>query len=190
MTGQIIFWIGVAVSVISLIVSFALPSKTLRVRLLVLALGLLGITLTAWRYHAEQEKNKPRTLTSTQQERISSKIRQFAGVHFDFGSNGESESLGLLDLIEETLKQAMWDEINWSGTQTITRSGGREVGIIYDSGVVVGVEQQQQAELLPAAKALASALSSEGIKSEAKFTGGVIPNTNHNAIHVMVGSKP
>jgi hypothetical protein len=39
----------------------------------------------------------PRALTTEQRERVIDKMRTFAGTTFDFGANGDSEPLGLVD---------------------------------------------------------------------------------------------
>jgi hypothetical protein len=51
-----VFWLGIAVTAASLIVSFVWTQKTLPIRLALLALGLIGIGLAADRYFEDQKK--------------------------------------------------------------------------------------------------------------------------------------
>jgi hypothetical protein len=51
-----IFWIGVAAAAASAIINFALTKRTLRARLLLLTLGLLGVAITAYKYYNDQQE--------------------------------------------------------------------------------------------------------------------------------------
>jgi hypothetical protein len=51
-----VFWLAIAVTAASLIVSFVWTQKTLPIRLALLALGLIGIGLAADRYFEDQKK--------------------------------------------------------------------------------------------------------------------------------------
>jgi hypothetical protein len=52
------FWIGIAVTVASVVISFVWTQKTLPIRLALLVLGLAGLGLTADRYFADQKKQQ------------------------------------------------------------------------------------------------------------------------------------
>ena len=52
------FWFGIAVTAASLIVSFVWIQKTLAIRLALLALGLIGVAVTAERYFEDQKKTQ------------------------------------------------------------------------------------------------------------------------------------
>jgi hypothetical protein len=74
-----VFWLGTAAAAISLLISFALPQRTLRIRLVLLAFGFIGLGTTAYRYFRDQQqraaierKLAPRALTDQQAEEIAS----------------------------------------------------------------------------------------------------------------------
>jgi hypothetical protein len=52
------FWIGIAVTAASLIISFVWTQKTLPIRLALLVLGLIGVGFAADRYFEEQQKTQ------------------------------------------------------------------------------------------------------------------------------------
>jgi hypothetical protein len=96
----------------------------------------------------------------------------------------------LVEQIEATLSAAGWNEIDWSGGGVfVSRNTGHALGLSIETGITVIVAQQRETELLPAAKAVASALSLEGIAAEAKFAHPSMP-INQNAINIAVGRKP
>ena len=111
-----IFWLGIAIAVSSLFVSFALPQKTLRVRLVVLALGLIGLVLTVERYREDArtrqqiEKNiSPRNLTSEQMSLIAAKLKALGSWAYDLSLPPMLEPGSSLDTeIISTLKYAGW----------------------------------------------------------------------------------
>ena len=49
-----IFWFGCVAAAISLLISFAWPQRTLRIRCALLALGLVGLAATSYRYIGDQ----------------------------------------------------------------------------------------------------------------------------------------
>jgi hypothetical protein len=183
-----IFWSGIIIAAAALIINFVLPN-TRRVRLATLFLGVVGLIVTSFNHIQDDEARKPRYLTDQSKEYIIEKMRPFAGTTFDLGSNNDKEPLATAELIQEPLDAAGWKFLDWSGTQTLTRSDGRQVGITVDTGVVIGFEKAHESQLSPIAKALADALSHENISAAAKFTD-YIPNNNHTTIHVIVGTKP
>jgi hypothetical protein len=52
------FWLGIAVTVASVVVSFVWTQKTFPIRLALLVLGLAGVGLAADRYFADQKKQQ------------------------------------------------------------------------------------------------------------------------------------
>lgn len=83
------FWLGAAVAAISLLISFVWPQRTLRVRLALFGLGLVGLGATAYQYIKDQQeraaieqKLAPRVLTNQQAGEITRAIKPFAGQKF------------------------------------------------------------------------------------------------------------
>ena len=52
------FWIGIAITATSVVISFVWTQKTLPIRLVLLVFGLAGVGLTADRYFADQTKQR------------------------------------------------------------------------------------------------------------------------------------
>ena len=52
------FWIGIAITAASVVISFGWTQKTLPIRVVLLVLGLAGVALTADRYFADQTKQR------------------------------------------------------------------------------------------------------------------------------------
>jgi hypothetical protein len=108
---------------------------------------------------------QPRILSKEQQDRIAAKVKSFAGTTFDVAASNRSEPLTLVVQIEESLSSAGWKELNWPGSTDgqantlITRPGKTSVGMAIETGVTIQVKISEKAELLGAAKILASALS-------------------------------
>lgn len=135
------------------------------------------------------EKYKaPRVLTTDGQARVTSKMKAYSDMAFDFASTTSKESLNLLEQIESALISAKWTQLEWTGG-SISRNGKTPIGHAIETGVTVQVEIAQKEHLLDVAKALSSALNNEGIAAEAQLMP--VPKTaNHNAIHIVVGDKP
>ena len=132
----------------------------------------------------------PRTLNAGQQKRAGEKLRPFAGMQFDIALLTDPETQDLLPEVEDLLTGAGWIQIDWSGSDIVyTRSNRHIAGLISVSGVVIQMHPEKVAQFTKAAQALALALSAEGIAAKAQPGLGV-PNTNPNAIHVLVGKKP
>jgi hypothetical protein len=132
----------------------------------------------------------PRTLNPRQQERAAEKLRAFARMQFDTALLTDPETQALLPKIEDILTSAGWIQIDWTGSDIVfTRSNRHIAGTISVSGVVIQIHAEKVAQFATAANALALALSAEGIAAKAELGLGV-PNTNPNAIHVLIGKKP
>jgi hypothetical protein len=108
---------------------------------------------------------------------------------FDVATSQAKEPLNLVAKIEEALTAAGWKQLDWASAVFIIRSGKPSLGIAPETGVTIQVEMAQKAKLLDVAKALATALTVEGIVAEAQFMSAPQTN-NHSAIHIVVGEKP
>jgi hypothetical protein len=147
-------------------------------------------TAQAAKAQLELEKFRaPRDLDPTQQSAVALAVSTFAGTKFDVACAHEREPLNLLAKIEGSLLTARWEEVLWTGAD-IVRVGRPNAGTVISEGVSIQVEQSQQTALLPIAKALAKALSDEGVAAAAEFSNTNMPSANHAAIHIVVGTKP
>lgn len=128
---------------------------------------------------------EPRTVNQEQQRRIRAKIKPFAGTKFDlYVSTGSSEPVALMNTIEGTLRSAGW-VMEKPSTPILFAD---KAGVAALSGLLVQIARERSADFLKAATALASALRAEGI--EARAEANLDTGNNHDAIHVMIGSKP
>jgi hypothetical protein len=132
-----------------------------------------------------------RYLTTEQQAAISETLRPFAGSIFDTGwSLGTSEQQDFAWVLEPTLTEAGWTQIDWSdgGTLYIYRGGHRPIaGVVSVADVSIQLHPGSEALLSPAALALAAALRDIGIAAAVDPFN--VRSTNENAIHVMIGMK-
>jgi hypothetical protein len=136
----------------------------------------------------------PRTLNVEQQALISDALKPFGKQQFDVAISVMDEPKTLLPMIENALKHAGWQQIDWKGNANIaeidySREGSPTVGIVPLSGVVVQMHPEKIKELFSAAQALAAILNKEGIDAKAESGLGV-SNGNVAAIHILIGSKP
>ncbi len=138
----------------------------------------------------------PRTLNTEQQARITEKIKPFSGTKFDVGlQTGDPEAQNLLLQIEDALNMAKLDEIDWNNDDSngidikFSRPNGHAAGLISMTGVIIQVHPEKIDELKESVQAIASALNAENINCRAELGLGV-PNTNKNAIHILIGKKP
>jgi hypothetical protein len=72
------FWLGIAVTAASVIISFAWRQKTLTIRVALFVLGLIGIALTADRY-LEDQKKAQQTLDYWEAARLNAFALHFIG---------------------------------------------------------------------------------------------------------------
>lgn len=134
-----------------------------------------------------------RVLSNEQSNAITAKVKPFP-VKFDVAASSNSETLNLVMQIEDALKAAGWEELDWPSVDgnlvhsLITRPGRVSIGIAIEHGVTIQVVQPEKEELLAIAKTLSSALSAEGISARAQFMA--VDQSNKHTIHVVVGEKP
>lgn len=129
----------------------------------------------------------PRTLNLDQQKEISETLKPFAGRRFDIASITEPEPQALVLKVEEALRNAGWVELNWRvpptpATSVYQRTHLPILGIVVISGVIIQMHPEKVSELMGSAKALASALDSEGIPTKVE-PGVGMPNINTEALH-------
>jgi hypothetical protein len=129
-------------------------------------------------------------LTPEQQERVSEQMKPFAGTKFDGAWVSIDPEVDLLfSSIEDALKKAGLVPVPFVGPGFIFgREGRSSVGMAGVWGLVVNVDPFKNPELVPAAVALLSALTREGVGAaympKVEFT-----STNADTIHILVGVK-
>ena len=132
-----------------------------------------------------------RTLTQEQRHQLAEAMRKFSGITFDCAVTEDKEALGLVEIIEDTLKEAGWQELPWGNSQTIARGGEKSVigaGVI-EAGVSIQSEFLQKEALNSATHALAATLVGLGIDARAEISNASMPSPNHAAVHIIVGRK-
>jgi hypothetical protein len=126
----------------------------------------------------------PRALDTEQQARMADKLSQFHGTQYCVGVNSfDPEYVMLVINIEDTLAKAGWLEVDWPNGRT--RPGKTLIGFeLVVSNVWIAVGFGEVLTGLPIAKALAEALSEEGIETFAA------PDVGFNeGIRIIVGRK-
>ncbi len=139
------------------------------------------------------EFRKPRGITPDQRTSIAEKLKSFAGTQFDTGlSGGSGEQADLLWQLAPAITDAGWSHMPWTfvfqGQQGVTQGTSRPIsGAVAASNVEIHLHPETQDRLMPATKALISALKEIGI--DVKFCGFNTYNNNPNAIHILIGEK-
>ncbi len=133
----------------------------------------------------------PRTLSSEQQAKITGEMKQFSGTPFVFGVFQEPEALALLTQVDDILIAAGWVEQEWkSGGDVVYAHQGRpNIGNTFVTGVYVQADNSYAADFGPIVAKLALLLSDAGIDAKPEV-GRMAPNTNNDAIKILVGQKP
>lgn len=132
-----------------------------------------------------EDKVAWRTLTQEQQERISSKIKQFAGQQYMNFVASDPEAINFLRLIDAVIKAGDWNKLPPKGPLTSLEEGAT---IIVKSGISIQIAPSRASDLGIRAITLASAVKSEGIPAEANTNPEC--ETNPGAIWIVIGSKP
>jgi hypothetical protein len=131
----------------------------------------------------------PRSLTAEQQQRIATKISEFAGTQFDMHVSADQDSTNLMGLVLQALQDGKW-QFKPPGT-SIEFAG--KAGIISDSGVSVHFFGDRK-DLEKPALTLTNAINAEGIKVKGCYRDSEKDwEANHwdkNNVHVLIGSKP
>jgi hypothetical protein len=136
-----------------------------------------------------EQRIAPRVLPIPARERIIKTLKKFSGTTFDMAIQQEADSEALALVIDDILKSAGWNEIDWKGGMLVfTRPGRNVAGIIVLNDVILQMDKSRVSEFMPAATALASALVKEGITARAEGGSGTHAENTH-ALHVLVGQK-
>jgi hypothetical protein len=133
----------------------------------------------------------PRTLSLEQQAKIIGEMKQFSGTPFVLGVFQEPEALALLTQVEDILIAAGWVEQEWkSGGDVVgARQGRPTIGYTFVTGLYVQADNSHAADFTPIVVQLASLLSDAGIDAKPEV-GRMAPNTNNDAIKILIGQKP
>jgi hypothetical protein len=118
---------------------------------------------------------------------IASKVKPFAGKHFDAVVTSGGIGLAVfLQSLTSTLNSAGWIEVGRTGDGMAQQDGKSSI----DGAALVNihVDESNIAELWEAAQTLASALKAEGIEALAERTS-IRENSNTNAIHILIHPK-
>lgn len=129
----------------------------------------------------------PRKLTNESLVRIVAVLSQFSNIPFDVAVDENAEPRRLLGQILGALYSAHWDRKSWGGPGGMAiYLEGKAIALMPLDGVTVAYDASQEKDFGPPAKALASALSNEGIPT-AVTTDAI---TRAEQIRLMVGVKP
>lgn len=125
-----------------------------------------------------------RTLNKDQVERITEKLRPFAGSPFDMYVSSDPDSVALMHQLKDAITAAGWNITPAPGPILVDEIAA----LITYSGVCIEIAQDYLQQLEPAAVYAREALLAEGIATCANATPG--KGRNKEVIHVIVGSKP
>jgi hypothetical protein len=170
------FWIGIVAAGIALLVNFVLTKRTFVVRLVLLTLGLVGVTVTAYKYLDDQQRMAPRHLSDKQVVRVVAGLKQFSGQKFQMITYPKcDECSNTFILIYNLLIQAQWVR------------DGPPVGIPIGAmqSVLINVSNNADARTKQAADVLATALNREGIAAKLDGDSG-----NSAVVDIVIGLKP
>jgi hypothetical protein len=185
---MILITVAAVLTLVSVVTSYWLSDRTLG-RTIIMLVGLGGIAMSLLKAYWDQQRLNPRILTTVQQERVASQMRQFAGVQYDASTTeGDPEAQDLLPLIEKSLDDAGWKEVNCAFATLVFRRDGKPA-VCVRSGtkdVVVAFAPDRASQLAHIASVLASALAAEGI-SASSGSGDVSYQTD--AVHILIGRK-
>jgi hypothetical protein len=130
---------------------------------------------------------QPRTLTIEQQDRISSKLRPFAGQEFILSVAPHPESFDFLLILESIVTKAGW--VRGKPVTPVNAYSGK-ADLNFEYGVLIQMAPSQVQRLTPAVGALVYALKDEGALS--KDEARIVPELENKttAIQITVGFKP
>jgi hypothetical protein len=119
-------------------------------------------------------------------------LRPFARTPFDVGfGEGDGEQADCAWDIEEILSNAGWDQWPWGvhavGIAAIHRNLRPLAGSVGAQNVEIQIDSSWRQARWPAAEALIQALNSIGIHAAERPVS--TPNTNVQAIHILIGPK-
>jgi len=132
-----------------------------------------------------EERFSPRRLTQDQRSRIRDSVREFSGQQFSLAVYPDPEAIGLRDVVEPILTSAGWIRIS-------SQIGDVEIGgagIMYAAGVFVDCAPADIEALRGTIRALAAALSAEGIKATPRMNPQLTGKTARS-VNLAIGMKP
>jgi hypothetical protein len=135
-----------------------------------------------------QKKFSWRHLDDNQLRRIIKVLLPYPGLPFDC-QIADAESLNLLTEISKVLLAVNWiAKSSHAGPVVIRATNGIAVGVFLGTKLTISDSAASESDFGPAARALANALTSEGIEATAESD----PNetVSNPIIHIKVGSKP
>ena len=133
----------------------------------------------------------PRILTPAAQQHVSEQMRAFAGTPFTMGVFNDPEPIDLMNQIDNALVAAGWQETEWKsgGDIVIGRSPRPNFGYTLVIGLYVQADNKHASDFGPIVQALAAILTAEGVPAKPEV-GRMAPETNNDAIKILVGKKP
>lgn len=129
----------------------------------------------------------PRTLSTEQQQLISSRAQLFPGIPYDLWVSADSDSTTLMELIDQSLRTAKWK----FQTAGVIQYDGK-AGIIAEAGISIHFALGKESTLEQPALVLGNAFAEAGLQVKGVYrdTGEANKEKDQNSIHVFVGSKP
>ena len=170
------FWKGIAAATIVLLVNFASVRRTLFVRAFLLILGLVGVSVTAYKYHDDQQRAAPRHLSGRKTVRIVEELKPFSGQQFQIVTYPKCEECStIFVLIYNPLIQSEWVR------------AGPPVGIPIGAmqSVIVSANNMADRQFKHAAHVLTKALNREGIAARLESDTEQL-----NIVDIVIGLKP
>ena len=136
----------------------------------------------------ELEKYKePRALTEEEQQKIATRLKQFAGQQYAMSVSAGQEAENLMCLIDSALKAAGWVRMPpLFGIITGAKCGPAGVNTL--SGISIRIAPDKEAELGDKISLFAEELKKIGFDVRLARDPDISPGTN--TVHVMIGQKP
>jgi len=127
----------------------------------------------------------PRTLSATQQQRVTEKIRPWSGQLSTFNTAQDANSLTMMRLIRGTVAAAGW-KLGPSQLGDIEVDGA---GVAFGTGIEVQVhpDSAKGTTIAGAANALSAALVSEGVVARTVINPAL---KKIEAVNIVVGERP
>jgi hypothetical protein len=122
------------------------------------------------------------------QQLIIAKLQKFPGTPFNLYVDSDPKAVDFLETIDSVLLSSGWKYVPPTAflpTLIMTASGDRAV-IVSLSGILIHVPPSRESDFTGAARALASALLTEGIESMKEPD----PQASPDAIHIKIGKRP
>jgi hypothetical protein len=134
----------------------------------------------------------PRALSSAQQASVIAEMMPYSKTPVVFGVFQEPEALALLEQLSMVLTTAGWIEEEWKsgGDLVLTRGVPHPpAGFTAVTGLYIQADARHADDLRPIVGKLAKLLSDAGIGAKPEV-GRMGPNTNNDAIKILIGQKP